>query len=125
MTAFLAEFIGTMILVILGCGVVGGVTLKGTKSEGSGWIVVAFGWGLAVAIAIYTVGSYSGGHLNPAVTFGLAIIGQFDWGDVPSYVIAQLAGAIFGAVIVYFHYLPHWKNTISTKIKWLYNIWCW
>ena len=101
MSAFLGELIGTMILVTLGCGVVGGVVLNKSKSQASGWIVITMGFGLAVAIAVYAVGGISGAHINPAVTLGLAVIGAFPWADVPSYILAQLIGAIIGAVLVF------------------------
>lgn len=111
MSAFLGEFIGTMLLIIFGGGVVAGVILKGTKSENSGWIVITTGWGLGVTIAIYAVGGISGAHINPAVTIALASVGDFPWEKVPMYILAQLLGAFFGAVIVWLHYLPHWKVT--------------
>lgn len=111
MSVFLGELIGTMLLLIFGGGVVAGVILKGTKAESAGWIVITSGWGLAVAIAIYAVGSVSGAHLNPAVTISLACAGDFAWNQVPVYILGQLAGAFIGAVIVWIHYLPHWKET--------------
>ena len=111
MSAFLGEFIGTMLLIIFGGGVVAGVILKGTKSENSGWIVITTGWGLGVTIAIYAVGGISGAHINPAVTIALACVGDFPWEKVPLYICAQLSGAFFGGVIVWLHYLPHWKVT--------------
>lgn len=111
MSAFIGELVGTMILVILGCGVVGGVVLNKTKAQNSGWIVITMGFGLAVAVAIYAVGGISGAHINPAVTVGLAVIGAFPWANVPSYILAQLIGAFIGAVIVYVNYLPHWEET--------------
>lgn len=117
MTAFLGELVGTMILIIFGAGVVGGVVLKKSKAEGAGWIVITIGWGLAVAIGVYAVGHISGAHLNPAVTVGLASIGEFAWAEVPMYVLAQMVGAIIGAAIVYFHYLPHWKETEDQGAK--------
>jgi len=117
MTPFLGEFIGTMILIIFGCGVVAGVLLNKSKSQNSGWIVITFGWGLGVAIAIYAVGKVSGAHINPAVTLALAAIGDFPWADVPLYITAQFAGAITGAVIIYFHYLSHWKVTEDESLK--------
>ena len=83
----------------------------------SGWIVIATGWGLAVAMAVYTVGSISGGHLNPAVTLGLAVIGQFPWASVPGYMAAQMAGAFLGAVTVWLAYLPHWEATADPASK--------
>ena len=111
MSPYLAEFIGTMILIILGDGVVASTLLKGSKGENAGWIVIVIAWGMAVALAIYAVGEYSGAHINPAVTIALAINGSFPWHDVLPYCIAQLLGAFTGAVIVWIHYLPHWKQT--------------
>lgn len=117
MTAFLGELVGTMILIVLGAGVVAGVLMKKSKAEGSGWIVITAGWGLGVAVAVYAVGNVSGAHLNPAVTIAFASIGEFPWADVPMYILAQMVGAIIGAVIVYFHYLPHWKETDDVDAK--------
>ncbi|MDC3416641.1 MIP/aquaporin family protein [Aquibacillus salsiterrae] len=117
MSEFLAELIGTMILIIFGGGVVGGVVLKKSKAEGSGWIVISIGWGLAVTMAVYAVGSISGAHINPAVTIGLASVGDFPWEKVPSYILAQTIGAFIGAAIVYFQYLPHWKETKDKGAK--------
>jgi glycerol uptake facilitator protein len=117
MTPFLAEFIGTMILIILGDGVVGGVVLRKTKAENAGWIVITLGWGLGVTMAIYAAGSISGAHLNPAVTLALAAIGDFEWNLVPLYIIAQILGAFAGAVIVWLHYLPHWRQTEDQTTK--------
>ena len=114
---YLAEFIGTMILIILGDGVVAGVLLKNSKAENSGWIVITFGWAMAVAIAVYCVGRISGAHINPAVTIGLATTGQFDWVMVPGFIIAQLLGAFVGAVIVWLAYLPHWGPTEDAGLK--------
>lgn len=117
MTPFLGELIGTMILIIFGAGVVGGVLMKDSKAEGAGWIVVTLGWGLAVTMGVYAVGNFSGAHLNPAVTIGMASIGEFPWADVPSYILAQMIGAILGAVVVYFQYLPHWGKTEDPGAK--------
>ena len=117
MSKFSAELIGTMILIILGDGVVANVLLNRSKGQNSGWIVIAIGWGLAVTVGVYTVGTISGGHLNPAVTIALAAIGKFAWNDVPSYVTAQMIGAFLGAVIVWLAYLPHWKETADTGAK--------
>ena len=114
---YLAEFVGTIILIILGDGVVAGVLLKNSKAENSGWIVVTFGWAMAVMIAVYCVGRISGAHINPAVTLGLASIGAFEWSMVPGYIIAQMLGAIVGAVIVYLAYLPHWRPTEDAGLK--------
>lgn len=117
MTPFIAELVGTMILIIFGAGVVGGVLMKKSKAQDSGWIVITIGWGLAVAMGVYAVGGVSGAHLNPAVTLGMASIGEFPWADVPMYMLAQILGAICGAIIVYFHYLPHWKETEDEAAK--------
>ena len=117
MQAYLAEFIGTMILIILGDGVVAGVLLKNSKAENSGWIVITVGWAVAVAIAVYCVGQYSGAHINPAVTIALAVTGQFGWVDVPGYIIAQFAGAFVGAIIVWLAYLAHWAPTEDAGLK--------
>lgn len=117
MSPYLAEFIGTLILILLGDGVVAGAVLKGTKSENSGWIVIVITWGLTVALAIYAVGSYSGAHINPAVTIALAFNGSFPWDQVPGYCLAQLLGAFTGAVLVWIHYLPHWKGTEDQSAK--------
>ncbi len=117
MEVYLAEFIGTMILILLGDGVVAAVLLRNSKAENSGWIVITFGWGMAVAIAVYAVGAISGAHINPAVTIGLASIGAFDWAQVPGYIIAQFLGAFVGAVLVWLAYLPHWGPTEDAGLK--------
>lgn len=117
MTAFLGELIGTMILIIFGGGVVGGAVLKGTKAEGTGWVLITLGWGLAVTMGVYAVGNFSGAHINPAVTLGFAAVGEFPWADVPAYITAQMIGAMIGAAVVYFQYLPHWGNTPDPATK--------
>ncbi|HYE32074.1 MAG TPA: MIP/aquaporin family protein [Methylomirabilota bacterium] len=111
MTPFVAEMIGTMLLVLLGNGVVANVLLNQSKGQNGGWIVITTGWGLAVTMAVYSVGWVSGGHLNPAVTLGFAAIGQFDWAKVPAYITAQMLGAILGSVAVWLAYFPHWEIT--------------
>lgn len=111
MENYLAEFVGTTILIILGCGVNANTSLNKSNGQDGGWIVVATGWGLAVAIAVYCVGRVSGAHINPAVTLGLAAIGQFEWSQVPGYIAAQLAGGVAGATTVWLAYLPHWEAT--------------
>jgi glycerol uptake facilitator protein len=111
MTPFLAELVGTMLLVILGDGVVANVLLTRTKGNDSGWIVITTGWALAVTFAVYCVNAFSGAHLNPAVTIGLAVIGKFAWGGVASYILAQMIGAFLGGAIVWLAYLPHWALT--------------
>jgi glycerol uptake facilitator protein len=117
MQVFVAELVGTMILVIFGDGVVANVVLRRTKGNSGGWIVITTGWGLAVALAIYCVGRISGAHLNPAVSIGLAAIGQFEWSQVGSYVAAQMIGAILGAVVVWLAYLPHFGVTEDPGAK--------
>ena len=117
MEQYIAEFVGTAILILLGDGVVANVLLKNSKGEASGWIVITLGWGMAVAVAVYTVGAVSGAHINPAVTIALATIGAFPLVDVPGYIIAQLLGAIVGAALVYATYLPHWGLTDDPALK--------
>jgi glycerol uptake facilitator protein len=117
MQAYIGEFIGTMILIILGDGVVAGVLLRNSKAENSGWIVITFGWGMAVAIAVYCVGQFSGAHINPAVTIANAVTGNLAWALVPGYIIAQFLGAFVGAVIVWLAYLPHWPETEDAGLK--------
>lgn len=117
MTPFIAEIVGTMLLIIFGGGVVAGVVLNKSKAQNSGWIVITCGWGFGVAVSVYAVGSFSGAHLNPAVTIALATIGKFPWADVPGYIIAQLLGAFLGAVVVWLHYLPHWAATEDKEAK--------
>jgi glycerol uptake facilitator protein len=117
MQAYIGEFIGTMILIILGDGVVAGVLLRNSKAENSGWIVITFGWGLAVAVAVYCVYQFSTAHINPAVTIAAAVTGNFAWAQVPGYIIAQFLGAFVGAVIVWLAYLPHWPETEDEGLK--------
>lgn len=107
----LGEFFGTMILIVLGDGVVAANVLKKTKSYDSGWVMIGLGWGLAVAMAVYAVGWLSPAHINPAVTLGMAVAGEIGWGMVIPYTIAQVAGGFAGAVIVWLHYMPHFKAT--------------
>jgi len=117
MQSYLAELLGTMILVLLGDGVVANVLLQRSKGQNSGWIVITTGWGVAVAIAVYAVGRISGAHLNPAVTIALATIGSFSWAQVPGYIAAQMIGAVLGAVLVWLAYLPHWRETPDPGAK--------
>ena len=117
MSPYLAEFLGTMLLIILGDGVVAGVVLKGTKSENAGWLTICVAWGLAVTLSIYAVGSISGAHLNPALTIAFAAMGEFPTDKVVGYILAQFAGAFTGSIVVWLHYLPHWKNTIDPSAK--------
>jgi glycerol uptake facilitator protein len=121
MNNFLAELIGTMILILLGDGVVANVLLNKSKGQGGGgggaWIVITAGWGFAVAIAVYTTGFISGAHINPAVTLGFAVINPALWSQVPAYFAGQFIGAFIGAVLVWLAYLPHWAETESTGLK--------
>lgn len=117
MSPFLGEIIGTMLLILLGDGVVAAVLLNKSKAQNAGWIVITWGWAIAVFVGAYSVASVSGAHLNPAVTIGLAIAGNFSWADVPLYIIAQFIGAIIGAVLVWVHYLPHWAETSDPAAK--------
>ncbi len=117
MTPFVAEIIGTAFLLLLGDGVVANVVLKGTKGENSGWIVISFGWGMAVFVAVFIVAAYSGAHINPAVTLGLAIAGKFGWGQVPLYLLAQFIGAAIGAFLVWLHYRDHFNATADADAK--------
>ena len=112
-----AEAIGTMLLVLLGDGVVANVLLARSKGQNSGWIVITMGWGVAVALAVYAVGRISGAHLNPAVTVGLASIGSFPWPEVPGYIVAQVVGAFVGAALVWAAYFPHWAVTSDKDAK--------
>jgi glycerol uptake facilitator protein len=117
MGIFPSEVIGTAILILLGDGVVAGVLLARSKAQNSGWIVITFGWAMAVAMAVYAVGRFSGAHLNPAVTLGLASIGVTPWGDVPVYIAGEFVGAMIGAILVYAAYLPHWGETEDAGLK--------
>jgi glycerol uptake facilitator protein len=117
MNPYVAEAVGTMILILLGDGVVANVLLARSKGQNSGWIVITVGWGVAVTIAVYSVGRISGAHLNPAVTIALATIGSFPWGHVAGYIAAQMAGAFVGAVLVWLAYLPHWPLTEDSDAK--------
>jgi len=106
-----------MLLLLLGNGVVANVVLKGTKGEAAGWIVISLGWGMAVFTSVFTVAAYSGAHLNPAVTIGLATTGQFPWADVPAYLAAQFIGAAIGTTLAWLHYRPHFDITDDADAK--------
>ncbi len=111
MTPFIAEIIGTFILILLGNGVVANVLLDGTKGHGSGWIVITTAWGLAVYVAVLVAGPVSGAHINPAVTITLALGGLFDWALVPEYILAQMLGAMLGSLVVYLFHKKHYDIT--------------
>ena len=114
----LGEFFGTLILILLGDGVVAGVLLKYSKSENAGWIVITSGWAMAVMAGVFTASAFGSpdGHLNPAVTLGAAVA-TGDFSKVMPYTIAQLSGAFVGAVLVWLHYLPHWRVTTDANAK--------
>ncbi|MET6997460.1 MIP/aquaporin family protein [Chitinophaga defluvii] len=111
MTPFIAELIGTMLLILLGGGVVANVVLKGTKGNNSGWIVITTGWALAVFVGVVVAGPYSGAHLSPAVTLGLAIAGKFEWAKVPPFIAAQFIGAMSGAFLVWAMHKDHFDRS--------------
>ena len=117
MSIFGAETIGTALLILLGDGVVAGVLLNHSKAQNGGWIVITWGWAMAVMVAVFAVGQFSGAHLNPAVTFGFALEGRTDWGDVPKYLGGEFLGAFIGAVLVYASYLNHWRPTEDPGLK--------
>ncbi|HEY9488647.1 MAG TPA: MIP/aquaporin family protein [Chryseosolibacter sp.] len=117
MSPYVAEFLGTMLLTLLGNGVVAGVLLKDSKAENAGWLTIVFGWGLAVTLAIYAVGRISGAHINPAITLALFFNGDFPGNQVLGYMLAQFAGAFTGSVLMWLHYLGHWKRTENPAAK--------
>ena len=117
MSIFGAEAIGTALLILLGDGVVAGVLLSKSKAENSGWIVIAFGWGMGVMVGVFAVTQFSGAHLNPAITLGFAMIGKTEWSDVPQYLLGQFAGAMIGATLVWLSYLSHWRETEDPGLK--------
>ncbi|AWK52460.1 aquaporin [Clostridium beijerinckii] len=117
MSIFTAELIGTMILVLLGDGVVANVVLKNSKGSGSGWIVITTGWAFAVAIPALMFGSYSGGHFNPALTIALAVIGNVSWSVVPTYIAGQMIGGFIGAILVYVMYYDQFRTSDNAGDK--------
>ncbi|MFW6298274.1 MAG: MIP/aquaporin family protein [Bacillota bacterium] len=117
MELYIAEFFGTMLLALFGVGVVAGVVLKGTKSNGSGWIVITFGWGLGVAMAVYATGWISGAHINPAVTIAEWSLGNLTFGEMIGYMVSQVLGAFTGAAIILGMYYPHYKVEQSKEGK--------
>jgi glycerol uptake facilitator protein len=110
MTPYLAEFIGTLLLVLFGVGVCANVSLKDSYAYGGGWTVISFGWGFAVFVGVIVAGPFSGAHLNPAVSIGLAVSGRFPWAEVPFYALAQLAGAMAGAFLAWFQFSDHYNR---------------
>jgi glycerol uptake facilitator protein len=117
MSAFTAELIGTMFLILLGNGVVANVVLKGTKGNNAGWMVITTGWALAVFVGVVIATPYSGAHLNPAVTVALAIVGKFSWSQVGPYLLAQFIGAMVGSFLVWVVYIDHFKSTTDADTQ--------
>jgi glycerol uptake facilitator protein len=116
-TKCIFEFIGTLVLILLGDGVCCATSLNKSKAQGAGWVVVTLCWGLAVMCGVFIAGPYSGAHLNPAVTLGFALAGQFEWGAVLPYVAAQMLGGFAGAVLVYIFYKDHFDATEDQAVK--------
>ena len=117
MTPFIAEIIGTALLVTFGNGVVANVLLNKTNGHNSGWIVITFGWCVAVFVGVFTSAAASGAHLNPAVTIALAVAGKFDWAKVPGYILAQFIGSFIGSIIVWLTYYKHFGATEDPAAK--------
>ena len=117
MTPFISEFIGTMLLILLGNGVVANVVLDKTKGNNGGWLLINFAWGFAVYVAVVVAGPYSGAHINPAVTIGLANAGLFEWSLVGPYILAQMLGSATGATLVWLVYKDHYFQTDDTDAK--------
>jgi glycerol uptake facilitator protein len=117
MQQLIGEIIGTMLLILLGDGVVANVLLGKTKGNNSGWIVITTAWAMAVFVGAYASAAASGAHLNPAVTIGLAVAGKVSWGMVPTYIIGQFIGAFLGATLVWLAYYPHWAETADPGLK--------
>ncbi|MGK0465464.1 MIP/aquaporin family protein [Clostridium sp.] len=117
MSIYLAEFLGTAILIFLGDGAVANMVLNKSKANGGGWISITTGWALAVAIPVFIFGSISGAHFNPALTLGFAVIGKFAWAKVPGYILAQVLGGIFGGSLVYLFFQKHFDATEDADAK--------
>jgi glycerol uptake facilitator protein len=117
MSQYVAEFVGTALLVLLGNGVVANVCLNKTKGQGAGWIVITLGWGMAVFVAVSCVMDISGAHINPAVTIGLAAAGKFAWSQVAGFIVAQLLGAFVGSTLVFVVYYDHYQVTDDADAK--------
>ena len=117
MSPYVAEFVGTTLLVMFGNGVVANVVLNRTKGNGGGWIVIAAGWALAVFVGVFSSQAVSGAHLNPAVTLAMAQAGKFPWANVPGYFLAQMLGGIVGGAWVFFFYREHFKVTEDAGTK--------
>ncbi|MEE3035257.1 MAG: MIP/aquaporin family protein [Bacteroidota bacterium] len=117
LSIYLAEFIGTTLLLLLGTGVVANVNLKSTNAEKqSPWVLITIAWGFSVFVGVFVAGQFSGGHLNPAVTIGLAVANKFSWALVPGYLTAQVLGAMFGSWLTYITYIDHYRQTKDEDI---------
>ena len=114
---YIFEFIGTMVLILLGDGVCAATGLDRSKAKGGGWIVIAMGWGFAVMTGVFISGSISGAHLNPVVSISCAIAGTMEWSAVPGYVIAQMLGGFTGALLVWLFYKDHFDATSDPDTK--------
>jgi glycerol uptake facilitator protein len=117
MGRFGGEMIGTAILILFGDGVVAATLLARSKAENAGWIVIATGWGFAVALAVYAVAQFTGAILNPAVALGFAVTDVIPWGSAGLFILGEFAGAAIGALLVYLAYLPHWRETEDPGLK--------
>jgi glycerol uptake facilitator protein len=117
MNQYVAEFLGTFFLILLGNGVVANVVLNKTKGQNSGWIVITTGWALAVFVGVVIAGPHSGAHLNPAVSVALAVADKFAWAEVPAYALSQLIGAAAGSLMVWFFYYDHFKSTDDINLR--------
>ena len=117
LTKCIFEFLGTMVLILLGDGVCAATSLNKSKAQGAGWVVITLGWGFAVMVGVFISGSISGAHLNPAVSIGCALAGTMDWSAVPGYVIAQMLGGFTGALMVWLFYKDHYDATEDPDTK--------
>jgi len=117
LTKCVFDFVGTMVLILLGDGVVACTTLNKSKGQNGGWAVITLAWGFAVMCGVFIAGPYSGAHLNPAVTLGFAIAGMFPWNEVAGYILAQMLGGFCGALIVYAFYKDHFDATENADTK--------
>lgn len=118
MSPFIGEFAGTALLIIMGAGVVANVLLTNTKGQNSGWIVITFGWAMAVFLGVYASTNLGGsGHLNPAITIALTVFGDFDAALMPTYILAQFGGAFVGACIAWLAYKQHFDVTTDADLK--------
>ena len=117
MTTFVAEIVGTFFLMLLGLGVNANVVLKDTKASSGGWLLITTGWAFSVYVGVLIAAPYSGAHINPAVTIGLAAAGRFPWTEVPNYILAQFIGAMLAAFIIWLNYKDHFKRTEDKDLK--------